>query len=68
MTKSLTLSFRRGVEDATNQSDAILYRAEDIESHSDLGFNLADFIFITLVAGGDYSVRQTAHVWTFPNG
>jgi hypothetical protein len=49
---------RRGVDDdfSTHESDAILYKAEDIESHPQLGFTSADFAFIALICGGDYSV------------
>lgn len=41
-----------------HKSDMILYRAEDVELHPDLGFNPADLIFIALASGGDYSVSQ----------
>jgi holliday junction resolvase YEN1 len=34
----------------------LLYRAEDVESHPELGFTPADLIFIALMSGGDYSV------------
>jgi hypothetical protein len=47
-----------GVDDdySTHESNAILYKAEDIESHPQLGFTPADFAFITLICGGDYPV------------
>jgi Holliday junction resolvase YEN1 len=49
---------RRGVDDdsSTRESDAILYKAEDIESHPQLGFTSADFVFIALICGSAYSV------------
>lgn len=49
-------SHRNGPEDTTNMSDMLLYRAEDVESHPELGFTPADLIFIALMSGGDYSV------------
>ena len=52
------LNWPGGVDDelSTHESDAILYKAEDIELHPQLGFTSADFVFIALICGGDYSV------------
>src|SRR6202011_2490685 len=50
---------RNGPDDETKQSDMLLYSANVIATHPDLGFLPNDFIFMVLLSGGDYSVSCT---------
>jgi len=47
---------RNGPEDSTKQTDLLLYHAEDVAAHPDLGFTTEDLIFVALLSGGNYSV------------
>ena len=49
-----SVSNSSGPEDKTKRSDMLLYHANDIARQ--LGFTSDDFVFMALLAGGDYSV------------
>jgi hypothetical protein len=49
-----SVSNSSGPEDETKRSDMRLYHANDIAS--ELGFTSDDYVFMALLAGGDYSV------------
>ncbi|KIM87276.1 hypothetical protein PILCRDRAFT_270457 [Piloderma croceum F 1598] len=53
---ALRVARENGPEDSTKQTDLLLYHAEDVAAHPDLGFTAEDLIFVALLSGGDYSV------------